>query len=106
MIAKIEDCAHITTLAPGIKGLIVFKGLYNEYNILFELKHIFSELGTPSYDDQLELDMMVRNARDHKYPLGKEWGEMMVQIKKALATHQERKTSAFEADIKDIDHQM
>jgi len=76
--------------------------LYNAYNILFDLKHIFDELGTPSYDNHSELDMMVRNARDHKYPLGKEWGEMMVQIKKALAALQERQTSTFEVEIEDI----
>lgn len=71
LISKKEYCAHIPLLAPGIKGSTIFKILYNDYNILFELKHIFSELGAPSYDDHSELDMMVRNDRDHKYPLGK-----------------------------------
>jgi len=41
--------------------------------------------------------MMVKNARDHKYPLDKEWGEMMAQIKKALAALQDSHTSPFEA---------
>jgi len=62
---------------------------YKDYGVLFDPKHIFDDLGAPSYDDHAELEMMMRNAWDHKYPLGKEWGDMMIQIKKDLAEIQE-----------------
>jgi len=42
-----EDCAHINALAPSIKGATMYKVLYNDYKLLFDLKHIFYELGTP-----------------------------------------------------------
>lgn len=29
----------------------MYKVLYNDYGVLFDLKHIFDERGTPSYDD-------------------------------------------------------
>lgn len=49
--------------------------------------------------------MMMMNGRDHKYPLGKEWGEMMIQIKKALAAIQESQIFSFEAEIEEIAQQ-
>lgn len=82
--------------------MIVYKVLYNDYGVLFDLKHIFYELGTPSYDDHVELEMMMRNAWDHKYPLGKEWGDMMIQIKKALAEIKDSQNFAFEPEIEEI----
>jgi len=69
---------------------------YKDYGVLFDPKHIFDDLGAPSYDDHAELEMMMRNAWDHKYPLGKEWGDMMIQIKKDLAEIQESQHFFFE----------
>lgn len=66
-------------MALGIKGDTIFKTLYDDYNILFDLKHIYDDLGMPSYNDHSELDMMLRNSNKHKYFLGKERGEMMVK---------------------------
>jgi len=90
-----EDCADIDKLTSSIKGEIVYKTLYNDFDIIFGLKHIVYELSAPTYVDHVELEMKKRNTRDHKYPLGKEWGEMMILIKKAFpqATHSETSCS-------------
>jgi len=80
-----EKCLDIEALAPRTKGSVIYKMLYNDYGIIFYLKHIFYELTAPSYANHPELVMTMRNAEDHKYPLGKEWGDMTIQIKKALA---------------------
>jgi len=80
-----ENFADIEALSPWIKGIIVYKTLYNDYDVLFDLKHIFDEMNAPSYVDHAEIEMNMRNTKDHKYPLGKDWGEMTIQIKKALA---------------------
>lgn len=47
--------------------------------------------------------MTMRNARDHKYPLGKEWGDMMIQIKKALAQLDQDK-EFFSPELADSEH--
>jgi len=73
-----EDCANINALAPAIKGATIYNVLYNDYRVCFDLKKFFDELGTPSFDDISDIEMMIRSTRDHKYPLNKEWGEMMV----------------------------
>lgn len=45
-----ENCANINALSLGIKGVAVYKVFYNDYGVFFDLKHIFDELGMPSYD--------------------------------------------------------
>jgi len=102
LIKKREDVAHISALSSNIKGSTVYKLLYDDYKILFALKHIFDELGTPSYDDHLKLEMMIRSATEHKYPLSKEWGEMMLYIKEATSGQQSKKIASFEAEVDEL----
>lgn len=63
----------------------------------------------PSYDDHLELEMMIRSATKHKYPLGKEWVEMTLYIKKATSGQQSKQVASFEAEVDEFieeEHQV
>lgn len=72
-----EDFSDINALVLNLKGVVVYKTLYNDYGVLFDLKHIFDDLFAPSYVDHVETEITI-SAKDHKYPLGKEWGDMVV----------------------------
>jgi len=77
--------SNINEVGLPLIGKIVFQVVREDFHLLITLKRLFWSLYIQNHEMLTNLDMLIRAAKDNKYPMGKEWLDLTKYIKVALS---------------------
>lgn len=84
-MAKVRnEDSKFSDLEGILKGDTIIDLLTSEFQMLKYIRSIFDNLPPPSYERHANLDIVHKKTKNHKYPMGKQWNNILVFSTTAL----------------------
>ena len=77
-----NDDITIDGINGDLTGRHIMKILAKDSEILTELREFFKELEHPNYEAYTDLDVLIRDAKEQWYPMGRDWRKLLPFILK------------------------